>query len=269
MSDIQTNQSHWDDPRITAYVLDELDASERAEFEQAMQENESLSQAVKEAREVTGQLSVLFGSEPEGTLDAARRAAIINEPVIISESDEVIGRRAMFGILAVAALVLLMLGLTPMMAKIETATVSQLDAKPSGPMGEKTAEQELASAMEAKSTDGLAREEVAAGKQIETEGLELAYVAPDASPTSSVAVDDSFGANMGNAKAVDRSRPEMQVMEARKKESAAQPRFEAEPFNFQASADDLAGPTITANDGMGMGMEMEMDKRSRERANDG
>ncbi|TWT49412.1 von Willebrand factor [Rubripirellula amarantea] len=129
MSDIQVNESYWDDPRITAYVLGELDGSERDEFEQAMRESESLAQAVEEAREVTGQLAGLFESQSQRTLDPARRAAIMNEPVTLRESDAGISRRAIWGLLAIAAALLLVLGVGPMLSSSTLMQVSQVESK--------------------------------------------------------------------------------------------------------------------------------------------
>ncbi|WP_372719680.1 von Willebrand factor type A domain-containing protein [Novipirellula sp.] len=71
------SESIWNDPRITAYVLDELPADERAAFESEMQSNPELAAAVEEARGVTSKLDSLFASESTPPLDANRRDKII------------------------------------------------------------------------------------------------------------------------------------------------------------------------------------------------
>ncbi|WP_442510802.1 YfbK domain-containing protein [Novipirellula sp. SH528] len=71
------SESIWNDPRITAYVLDELPTDERAAFESEMQSSAELAAAVEEARGVTSKLDALFASESTPPLDANRRDKII------------------------------------------------------------------------------------------------------------------------------------------------------------------------------------------------
>jgi len=59
--------SLWNDPRITAYVLDELPPAERTAFESEMRSNEALATAVAEAREVTTRLDSFYAAEIEAT----------------------------------------------------------------------------------------------------------------------------------------------------------------------------------------------------------
>ncbi|TWU43081.1 von Willebrand factor [Novipirellula aureliae] len=59
--------SLWNDPRITAYVLDELPPAERAVFEGEMQSNQELATAVAEARAVTTKLDSFYAAEIEST----------------------------------------------------------------------------------------------------------------------------------------------------------------------------------------------------------
>lgn len=70
------SESTWNDPRITAYVLDELSAPERAEFEAEIGRNQQLAAAVEEARGITGQLREFFADESTPGLDPERRATI-------------------------------------------------------------------------------------------------------------------------------------------------------------------------------------------------
>lgn len=69
----------WDDQRITAYVMNELTGEDKASFETEMNENETLANAVAEAREVTAKLSGFYASIPEEQLDANRLAVLSGE----------------------------------------------------------------------------------------------------------------------------------------------------------------------------------------------
>ena len=71
------SDSIWNDPRITAYVLDELPQEERQAFEAEIQANPDLATAVVEARRVTGQLEGMFAAEKTPPLDQQRRHAIV------------------------------------------------------------------------------------------------------------------------------------------------------------------------------------------------
>lgn len=65
-----------DDPRLTAYALNELDASERAEVEQFLAANPECRAAVAQIRDVAGQLSHELRREPVLHLEQPHRAAI-------------------------------------------------------------------------------------------------------------------------------------------------------------------------------------------------
>ncbi len=81
------SESIWNDPRITAYVLDELPTDERAAFESEIQSSAELAAAVEEARGVTSKLDSLFASESTPPLDANRRDKIIageNNPTFVT-----------------------------------------------------------------------------------------------------------------------------------------------------------------------------------------
>ncbi len=72
------SDSIWNDPRITAYVLDELPAEERQAFEAEIEANPELATAVAEARNVTGQLEGMFAAETTPPLDQQRRHVIFS-----------------------------------------------------------------------------------------------------------------------------------------------------------------------------------------------
>jgi Ca-activated chloride channel family protein len=64
------------DPRLTAYVLNELTDAERAEVEALLTANPEAAAFVAELRTTTGLLATSLAAEPELTLDSARRAGI-------------------------------------------------------------------------------------------------------------------------------------------------------------------------------------------------
>ncbi|TWT80109.1 von Willebrand factor [Planctomycetes bacterium CA13] len=72
------SESLWNDPRITAYVLGELDETERSKFENEIHDNPALAAAVQEARELTNKLGNFYSAESTPPLDAHRREQIIS-----------------------------------------------------------------------------------------------------------------------------------------------------------------------------------------------
>ncbi|TWU42450.1 YfbK domain-containing protein [Novipirellula artificiosorum] len=71
------SESIWNDPRITAYVLGELDEAERTSFEQEVESTPALADAIAEARELTGKLGTLYAAESTPPLDTDRRQQIL------------------------------------------------------------------------------------------------------------------------------------------------------------------------------------------------
>ena len=67
----------WNDPRITAYTLGELDADEREQFESELASSPELTDAVNEARGLTEKLEHFYASESLPTLDADRHNEIL------------------------------------------------------------------------------------------------------------------------------------------------------------------------------------------------
>ena len=53
-----------EDPRLTAFVLGEIDDSDRAEIEQLLETSQEAQAAVKEIEETIGVLKVSLASEP-------------------------------------------------------------------------------------------------------------------------------------------------------------------------------------------------------------
>lgn len=78
---MSTTNEPWDDPRITAYVMDELTPTDTSQFEAEMQQHPDLANAVEDARRVTGKLADFYAAIPTSTLDAARRERITGAAV--------------------------------------------------------------------------------------------------------------------------------------------------------------------------------------------
>ncbi|MFK8112596.1 MAG: von Willebrand factor type A domain-containing protein [Rubripirellula sp.] len=122
------SDSIWNDPRITAYVLGELPVDEQAPFEAELESNPKLAAAVEEARNVTGQLEGLFASEATATLDENARQAIVaarDEAVPPIQASQA-GWKIPVLVLAMAATLLLMLGLAPWLKHDIDITAAQL-----------------------------------------------------------------------------------------------------------------------------------------------
>jgi Ca-activated chloride channel family protein len=67
----------WNDPRITAYALGELAGAEKSRFEEELQADPVMAEAVEEARRLTDQLRSLFAGEHHDELDPQRREAVL------------------------------------------------------------------------------------------------------------------------------------------------------------------------------------------------
>lgn len=132
--DAHDDASLWDDPRITAYVMGELDAEERLAFEKAMADSAGLRGAVDQAGRVTDQLQQLFDGETSKTLDGDRRAKILAASVQSPSVDRPptmdaaplrtfppLRSRMVPWILAAAASLLLLLGLLPPLQQARVA----------------------------------------------------------------------------------------------------------------------------------------------------
>jgi hypothetical protein len=68
-----------DNPRLTAYALDELDGEDRAEIESLLAHSEPARRFVADVRATSAILRDQFSLEPAPGLDDARRAAILSE----------------------------------------------------------------------------------------------------------------------------------------------------------------------------------------------
>jgi hypothetical protein len=68
---------HRDDPRLSAYVIGELSAAERAEVERALATSAVLRREVSELRGLTGMLDGLLGGDPM-VLDGLRRERVLS-----------------------------------------------------------------------------------------------------------------------------------------------------------------------------------------------
>ena len=68
-----------DDPRLTAYVLGELDDAGREEFEQSLQQSAELREEVDAIRKATALLNDSLQAEPCPSLTSEQRAEIQGE----------------------------------------------------------------------------------------------------------------------------------------------------------------------------------------------
>jgi Ca-activated chloride channel family protein len=135
------SESLWNDPRITAYVLDELPAEERDAFELEVQSDAELSAAVEEARSVTGQLADLYALETTPPLEPGRREAILNNESAtprgsaVALADQAATRqgsgKVLLFFLAAAATLLLLVGIAPWLNQQDADRVV-MDSSPSG-----------------------------------------------------------------------------------------------------------------------------------------
>ncbi len=76
-----------DDPRITAYVFDELDPQQRAAFQAELDQSEGLRQAVEQTRVTLQQLSNELQSEPQMALSDTQRQNVEEEIGRVSSDD--------------------------------------------------------------------------------------------------------------------------------------------------------------------------------------
>lgn len=79
MSSQQDTSHLWDDERITAYVLNELNDQERESFEAAIRLNPQLADAVEKARSVTTKLEGFFSAIPKEMLEDQRLQGLLDE----------------------------------------------------------------------------------------------------------------------------------------------------------------------------------------------
>ncbi|MDY0169561.1 MAG: von Willebrand factor type A domain-containing protein [Thermoguttaceae bacterium] len=68
-----------DDPKYTAYVLNELSEQQRAEVREEIRQNPEVRKLVKEIHAIAGQLQHALRDEPAPKLDSARRKAILDQ----------------------------------------------------------------------------------------------------------------------------------------------------------------------------------------------
>src|SRR5690606_24456438 len=72
------HEMKFDDERLTAYVLGELDAAECGEVEKAMERDEAVRARVDDIRSATGALHAAFAREKTNALDDARREHVLH-----------------------------------------------------------------------------------------------------------------------------------------------------------------------------------------------
>ena len=85
MSEQQNN--YLDDPRLTAYALDQLPDDERAEVQAWLDESPEAQAAVDEIRQVSGLLRRAKLAEPSEEKSTALREAVLARPTRSPEED--------------------------------------------------------------------------------------------------------------------------------------------------------------------------------------
>lgn len=121
----QSNNNIYDDPKLTAYALGELDASEAAEVETLIANDDAARKVVDEIRQTAQQLESEFANEPRLSLNDSQREVVKQHakqaPVIEVRSSLLTSRRFwMSAGLAAAACLVLSLSL-PMFWEDDTA----------------------------------------------------------------------------------------------------------------------------------------------------
>ena len=112
------------DPRITAYVLAELDGDEKTTFEAEMSACDDLRQVVRDTRQTLDRLGRELASEPSAALSDKARQAVTREidrvrgearegppPVSVAPPVRRSGVRRILGVVAIAASLLVLVGL--------------------------------------------------------------------------------------------------------------------------------------------------------------
>ncbi|WP_052031487.1 VWA domain-containing protein [Novipirellula maiorica] len=271
------SESIWNDPRITAYVLDELPTDERATFESEMKSNPELAAAVEEARGVTGKLDALFAAESTPPLDANRRDKIIaseNHPTFVTPKFQ----RAwyQFGgveLVVTAAIVLIICAIAipaSMSPKVamngnevvdpqEEPTLSQEDYMRMAKSGQE--EDEEAAELPRSSVD--AKQELNSADLADASGAAIAETAPSMTSSMSaapMAADSISGKPLNRAKAM-------------LNEDAVPPPVAAQPMLKEMAADEGLGgagqasalsmsPSQTESPGASSGLRAASEPRS-------
>lgn len=121
----------WNDWRVTAYALGELDEPQRSAFERELADDPRLHEAVAEATRITRAVSVSLGREPAPILSDARRAELFShfsgeDPMSVPAPTKRAGRRGRsYARLAIAASLCLVIGGAVALA-IRVNTANQL-----------------------------------------------------------------------------------------------------------------------------------------------
>ena len=130
-----------EDPRLTAYALDELEPAERAEFERQLAESPALRAELDSLRDLTEQLAREFQGEPAPVLEEKDRVTVlaaVKEPapaVVATAAGPRKSRRWVLSLVASCAVACLAVWLKPYMhstslseAQFESARVSHTAA---------------------------------------------------------------------------------------------------------------------------------------------
>ena len=177
------SDSIWEDPKLTAYILGELPEDERAVFEEMIQTNPKLADAVNEARDVTDQLQIMYAAEANTTLDQNRRETITHQ-----QSTSVLTPKSTYSwrvpvtVLATAAALLLLVGGPLLYKKLPSSMGEAIQSRSLFPEPEPTDSPVMAMGDEAES---LMLEESAAIAEYEHEKESVGVPLPEGAATAS------------------------------------------------------------------------------------
>ncbi|MEA3208955.1 MAG: Ca-activated chloride channel [Chthoniobacter sp.] len=135
-----------DDPKLTAYALDELDPAERAEIEQLLRENPEALAEVEETERLAARLRRELQAEPSAPLTAGQRAEVLaimdpaapgrNGPAAVTSSAKIVPMRRWRQPLALAAGFALLAGVAAIVLQsrptggLHRSRLAQLEASP-------------------------------------------------------------------------------------------------------------------------------------------
>ena len=73
-----------DDPKLTAYILDELDRDEASSLEEQLSESEGSDMLIRGAREYASMIRGAYDMEPEHRMTPQQRADILKDSEIVA-----------------------------------------------------------------------------------------------------------------------------------------------------------------------------------------
>ncbi len=138
---LPTNSSPFDDARLTAYVLGELNESDRSAFEIELNSNPALQTELEAMQSISGDLQAVLGQAVIGravsgtsgeSLGQLQRASVLNEATVAEEATPRTTNPWSWVPMAAAAMMLFMVGAVAMLASKQQSSVSREEARQQG-----------------------------------------------------------------------------------------------------------------------------------------